>query len=94
MPGKSRGGRFRHLPPSKKKKDRRHPLTTATQQQPISQGYKPVSRAEVAAPSVGVPTPIATPGSRYPYMVIELRRIGIIAGILLVILVVLAFVLP
>jgi len=61
------------------------------QQQVVAQPDKPAVPPKVAAPSVGAPTLTL---ARYPYVVTELRRIGILAGIILVILVVLFLVLP
>ncbi|MDI6814914.1 MAG: hypothetical protein QMC90_02370 [Dehalococcoidales bacterium] len=84
MLGKSRRGRRRHPSRSKKGKARRShsPL--------VAQGYKPVPHPEVPTPSVSVPTLTTV---RYPYIITELQRIGILAGIMLAILVVLALVL-
>ncbi len=88
MPGKSRRGWRKHPSRSKKGKGRRSPLPI------VAQSYKPVPYPEVPTPSVSVPTPMATlTTARYPYIVTELRRIGILAGIMLAILVVLALVL-
>jgi len=61
----------------------------AAQQQVVAQPDKPVAPPKVAAPLAGMPTLTL---ARYPYVVTELRRIGILAGIILVILVVLFFV--
>jgi hypothetical protein len=87
MPKKTKRGRAFQ---SKKKKAIRPavPVTAATP-----------STAEVAAPSVTPPTPgvhtarTKTPAIKYPYVLAELRRIGILAGAILVILVILALVL-
>ena len=88
MPGKSRHGRGKRSFQSKKGESRRSPPTIAAQQQPVSQAYKPV------APSVSAPTPMpAQTATQYPYIPTELRTIGILAGIILAILVVLALVL-
>jgi len=66
----------------------------AAQQPAVTQAYKPAAAPKVAAPPASVPTPLATlTAVRHPYIVTELRRIGILAGIMLVILVVLALVL-
>jgi hypothetical protein len=56
----------------------------------VAQTYKPTAPPRVAAPSVKEPTPTV---ARYPQTSKELRRIGMLAGILLVTLVVLALVL-
>ena len=92
MSGKSRRRQGKHSFQSKKRKDA---LARATQQQPVSQVKKPVSRPAVSTPSAREPIPRATlRAARNPYITTELQRIGILGGIILTILVVLAFVLP
>ncbi len=87
MPGKSRHSKGKHPALSKKRKRRQGSLAIATHQPPVSQ-------PEVSRSSVIEPTPMATMTSvRSPYVVTELRRIGILAGVMLAILVVLALVL-
>ncbi len=89
MSGKSRHGKRKHAFQAKKKKSGQSPAAIVVQQQPVSQTDEPV------APSVSVPAPPPTQtASQYPYALTELRGIGILAGIMLVILVVLALVLP
>ncbi len=83
MASKSRRGR-KHSLQSKKGKRKGVSTVTATQQQPVAQTYKP------AAPPVQEPAPTVT---RYPNIATDIRRTGILAGILLTALVVLAFVL-
>ncbi len=95
MPGKSRHDRRKHSFQGKKKKGRRSPAGVVAQQQAVTETPKPVASPRVVAPSASAPTP--TPvltAVRYPHILTELRRIGILAGIMLVILVVLALVLP
>lgn len=72
------------------KKRRKISTLMARQQPAVAQTYKPVAPPKVAAPSVKEPTPAV---ARYPQISNELRRIGMLAGILLVTLVVLALVL-
>ncbi|HEX74748.1 MAG TPA: hypothetical protein G4N93_06355 [Dehalococcoidia bacterium] len=87
MPGKS--GQ-KHQSQSKKRKKRRD-SSAITAEQPVSQTYEPVSQTGISAPSASVPTPKAVQAvASYPYIVTELRRIGILAGIILAVLVVLA----
>lgn len=83
MASKSRRRR-KHSLQSKKGKRKGVSTVTATQQQPVAQAYKP------AAPPVQEPAPTVT---RYPNIATDIRRTGILAGILLTALVVLAFVL-
>ena len=92
MPDKSRRGRGKHPHKSKKSRARRHgamplpqPLVTDTSQ-PVATISTP--------PSSGAPA--STTKSRkiqYPYITTELRVIGILAGAIIVILIVLAQVL-
>ena len=84
MPSKSR----RQLSQRKKGKGRRSPAAKIAHQQAVTQVYKPVSHPEVSTSPRVTPTP-----ARYPYIITELRRIGILAGIMLAILVVLALLL-
>ena len=93
MPGKSQRSRRKHSFQGKKKKGRRSPPGVVAQQPAGIQIDKPVALPPVALPRVAVPA-VSTPTPlRYPYILTELRRTGILAGIMLVILVVLALVL-
>ena len=94
MPGKSRHGKRKHSFQGKKKKGRRGPPGIVPQQQAAIQIDKPVAPPGVVAPSASAPTPMPAPTAvRHPYILAELRRIGILAGVMLVILVVLVLVL-
>jgi hypothetical protein len=98
MSGKSRKGRAKRLAQSKKKKGR---LVSTAAVQPKATAAEPVAPSRVATPAPTVPTPaptVLTPAPKpaapgYSLVTAELRRIGILAGIVLVILVVLALVL-
>jgi len=61
-----------------------------------SQAVPPTFKATVAKPKTGAPVQsIAAIGAaRYPYMTSEIKWIGIFAGIVVVILIILALVLP
>jgi hypothetical protein len=89
MGSKSRRKR-KHSLQSKKRRQISTPILTS-QQPAVAQTYKPTAPPKVAAPSVKEPTPTV---ALYPQISNELRRIGMLAGILLVTLVVLALVLP
>jgi hypothetical protein len=87
MPKKTKRGRAFQ---SKKKRARRPAIIPPT---------TPPIKSEVATPSVTTPPP-SVPTARtkaaavkYPYVLAELRRIGILAGAILVILIILAIVL-
>ena len=93
MPGKSQRRRGKHSTQSKKRKSRPSRPAVLVQQQALAQTHESVSSPEASVPSASVPTPMAEPASvRYPYIASELRTIGILAGIMLIILVVLALV--
>jgi len=95
MPGKSRHRKGKRLPQSKKRKGGQRFLATVAQQPTVAQTHEPVSRPSVSTPSPSVPTPVARLAAvQYPHIAAELRAIGILAGIMVVILVILALVLP
>ena len=93
MSRKSQRGRGRHIPQDKKRKDRQNPSTRVVRQQVVAQTSKPVSQPSASAPSGTTSAQTATTSTHYPYIAAELRRIGILTGIILVILAVLAWVL-
>ncbi len=94
MPGKSRHDRRKHSFQGKKKKGRRNPPGVVAQRQAGIQIDKPVVPPRVVAPSASAPTPMPVlTAVRHPYILTELRRIGILAGIILAVLVVLVLVL-
>ena len=93
MPGKSRRGRGRHLPRGKRRKGRKAFSAPAAQPSAVGQAYEPAPAADRLVPSAKAPTPRATlTAAQHPNIAAELRRIGILAGIILVILVVLALI--
>ena len=97
MLGKSRHGKRKHSFRDKTKKSRPYG-SVATSQQPVAaQAVEPAAAPKPSAPPVSMPTPTAktktkTITARYPYIIAELRRFGILAGIMLVVLIVLALV--
>jgi hypothetical protein len=92
MSGKSRRHR-RHLSRSKRRKGGKVFSAPVVQPSAVAQKPEPASRAGAPVPSAKAPTPKPTV-AQYPNVAAELRRIGILAGIILIILVVLFFVLP
>ncbi len=94
MPSKSRHGKGKRLSRSKRGRERQRFSVVGAQQQAVTETPKPVSHPSVSAPSVSAPLPVTKPAiTRYPYIATELRTIGILAGVFLVILVVFALVL-
>ena len=95
MPGKLQHRKGRHLPQSKRRKSRRRFSTPVAQHQAVAQTHESVSRPSASASSASMPTPVAKlAAARYPHIATELRTIGILAGVVLIILAVLALVLP
>jgi hypothetical protein len=97
----------RYLPRSKRRKFRQgfappqpsavapEPAATAAQPPVAAQRYEPAPRVETVAPPVRTPAPRpAVTLAQPPNITAELRMIGILSGIILAILIVLAFVLP
>ena len=95
MTVKPQHSKGKHHPQSKKGRAMQRSTAMAPQQQIVAQTQKQVVPASMPTPSASVRTTSATPGAaRYPYITTELRRIGILAGIMLAILIVLALILP
>jgi len=93
MSGKS--GRRKQLARSKRKKGERSPSTEVARQPIVPTAHEAAVPIKVSVPLASVPSPKSTLTTvRHPHIVGELRRIGILAGIILVILVVIAQVLP
>jgi len=96
MPSKSQRKKKRSLS-GKKKKGRRSTVGAVAQQQVDTQTPEPIAPLKVATPPPSASVPAQMPESaavQHPYILAELRRIGILAGIILAILVVLVLVLP
>jgi len=94
MPGKSRHGKSKHSILSKRRKERQRSLATTTRQPITSQTYMLAPPTSKVDSKVSMPGPSETPATgQYHYVIVELMRIGILTGILLVILIVLALVL-
>ena len=94
MSGKSWRSRGKHSSQSRKKRGKFGASTKVAQQSVTTQTCEPVTPSQAAASSASVPTSMPAPTAvRYLFIVTELRRIGILAGIALVILVVLSLVL-
>jgi len=84
--------RGRHLPRSKRRKFRKG-FYTPPQPSAVAQPYEPAPRAEVISPQAPAPRLKATLAQPIN-VAAELKRIGILSGVILVILIVLAFTLP
>ena len=96
MAGKSKRKRGKHVP-VKKGKSKQRSMATVTQQSAVAAAPEAVPRQEapITVPKPSTPLPAAQNASpRYTYITDELRTIGILAGIMLIILVILFYVLP
>ncbi len=92
MPGKSRRKRGKHLP--QRRKENRISRSAMPVQQPIaSVREQPVAQPSVPPPPPAVPKVTKTI-ARYSHIAAELRTIGILTALMLIILIVLALVLP
>ncbi len=88
MPGKSRRRRGKYSFRHKKGRGSPSPPVIVTQQQALTGTDESVPPPRVPRKSV----PATITAVRHPYVLTELRRIGILAGIVLAILIVLALV--
>ncbi len=94
MTGKSRRGKGKYSIQSKKKKGRSRRPPMLAQQPAAAQTPEPASSPKVPVPSTRVSAPMAKSALvRYPYIATELRTSVILAGLMLIVLVVLALVL-
>jgi len=94
MTGKSKHKRGKHRPQSRKRGTRQHFAATTTQQPAVTEARESIPHPDVPTPLASVPTRLTKPiATRYPHIATELRTIGILAGIMLIILVVLSLIL-
>jgi len=93
MPGKSRHDKRKHPHHSKKSKARQRHGAMPLQQQAVAETPQPAATISRLPSSKAPASPAASRVAQHPYITTELRRIGILAGIILVILIVLALVL-
>ena len=92
MSGKSRHGKGKHLHQSKKSKAKQRHIATALRP-PIAETPQPETVITTAPLSKVPASPTKSKTAQYPYITAELRRISILAGIILVILIVLSVIL-
>jgi hypothetical protein len=93
MPGKSRHSKGKHPHHLKKIKSRQHQGTTVSPQPAVAGTIQPAMAKGITAPASMPATPAKLRAASYPYITSELRNIGILTVIILVILIVLARVL-
>ena len=93
MAGKSRGG-HKNISRSKKRKVRKDFSPGESQQQATTQIQEPASQISAASVKVMTPKPKSISVAQPAYITTELRRIAILGGIMLAILVVLYLVIP
>jgi len=93
MPGKSRHGKGKQYQSKKSKAKQRH-ASMAPHQQVAAAAPQPATPPREPAATTNEPAaPVTKAVSRYPYISSELRRIGILAGIIIVVLIILSQVL-
>ncbi|MFC1901555.1 hypothetical protein ACFLX3_01310 [Chloroflexota bacterium] len=93
MPGKSRQIKGKHPHLSKKTRAMQRHGTLAAPPPAVKDAPGPATAASPPPPPRAVASPATSKAARYPYITSELRSIGIMAGAILVILIVLALVL-
>ena len=93
MPSKSRRKRGKQSFHGKKRKGKLTPVLKTAEPATASQTGAPAAPPAVTAPPASEPVPATPAAARYPYVSSELKRIGIIAAIMIAVLVVLSRVL-
>jgi len=94
MPGKTRRKRAKLSGQSKKKTARQYQPAVAVRQAVAAQAQESVPPSDISAPPVKEPAPaVKAAAIRHPFIASELRTIGILAGVMIVVLIVLALVL-
>jgi hypothetical protein len=93
MPGKPRHSQKKHLHQSKKSKAKQRQQSISPQQHLDSRTPGQATAIETTSLSKPANLPAKTRTLQYPYIAGELRRISILAGIIIVILIILAIVL-
>lgn len=91
MPGKSQKRKGKYHQQRKKKKGRQNTPAVISRQETVIRDEEPVAtmpEVTVASPAIQAPTMV-----KNPELIAELRRIGILAGIILAALILLALVL-
>jgi hypothetical protein len=90
MPGKSRHGKGKRYQSSKKRNIPR-PNTVAQPTAATSVAPKPAATVPMAPVGKAADSPASAKANHYDYVTGDLRRIGILTGIIIVILIVLYF---
>ena len=94
MPGKPKHGGKKYSPQSKKKKVKSVPPGRVAQQPVTIQTEESAPQYSAPTPSIHTPPAMVIPtAARYPFIAIELRTIGVVAGIMLAVLILLAVIL-
>jgi len=93
MPGKSRHDKRKHPHHSKKSRVIQRQGAMPLQQQAVAETPQPAATISRPPLSRAPTSPTASRVAQHPYITTELRRISILAGIIIVILIVLALVL-
>ena len=94
MPGKSRRIKGKYPPRGKGSKSRQHFSATVAQRTAVARTDEAVHRPNVSASLASkISSMTKPPANQYPYIVPELRSIGILAGVVLLTLIVLTLVL-
>jgi hypothetical protein len=93
MPAKSKHGKGKHPHQSRRSKAIQRQASSAIKQSAVAETQLPTASIDITpVPKVRTESAIVKT-MQYPFIVNELRRIGILAGIILVVLVILAIIL-
>ena len=93
MPDKSGHAGGKHYHHSKKGRAKHRQIAMVPQQNMVTETLQPVATTSSPPSASTLSSPVKLKRAQYPYINTELRSIGILGGIVLVILIVLALVL-
>ena len=93
MPAKSKHGKGKHHHQSRRSKAIQRQNSSAIKQNAVNETQVPKDGPDVPPVTQVRTEPVKVKTMQYPFIVNELRRVGILAGIILVVLIILAIIL-
>jgi hypothetical protein len=91
MTGKSRHSRKKHAVPVRRQRKGHSPLATIARHHITAQESVPTSSSGKVDSKISMLAPSTSPITDYSYIIADLKRIGIVTGLIMVILILLFF---
>jgi hypothetical protein len=93
MPAKSKHGKGKHHHQSRRSKAIQRQNSSAIKQNAVDETQVPTDGLDIPPVTKVRTEPVKVKTMQYPFIVNELRKVGILAGIILVVLIILAIIL-